>query len=495
MNRRTFLKGSATMATLALPVSPARFGEGLQIAILGSGIAGLGAALHLQQARMDYKIFEASPRLGGRIWTENRFNSDGQFVELGGELINRDHRSIIQMARSLGLSLDRFPTGPEAQSKELYYFGGQRYSSVDLAAGLEPLVRFCRHAYAELRSGISDSDDLGYAHRAHPGVVKYDRMSLSHFLDSVPDLEAWVKEAVRVGYVCEFGLDAEEQTSINLLEMFDTDIPGRMLGSSDEGLRITGGTGLLIAKMFERACPRLEADEHIHLNHELVRIRERGRKIELTFRNDLSSKTIKVDRVICTIPFSVLRRIDGVSQLNLSEVKKRSILELGYGTNSKLTMDFQLRFWNQSPVTTSTALMTDLGSQSYWESSRVQSGARGLLTNFRGGRRGADADESNVARNVAELREIYGGPGASQYFSKAVVTNWFLKEFQRGSYSCMRPGQVTRCWGENHIPELDERLIFAGEHTSLEATGYMEGSLSSGLRAARQVLNSVSFWS
>ena len=481
------------MASLALPLAPARGAEGLQTAILGSGIAGLGAALHLQQARMDYQIFEASPRVGGRIWTEKQFNSDGQFVELGAELINKDHRHMIRMARFLGLTLDRFPTGTEAQSKELYYFGGQRYTAADLAEGLKPLARFCRRAYAELRSGIGDSESLGYAHRQHPGVLKYDRMSLSRFLDSVPNLDAWVKEAIRVGYVCEFGLDAEEQTSINLLEMFDTDLPGKMFGSSDEGLRITGGNGLLIAKMFERACPRLEADSRIHLSHELVRIRERGRKIELTFQNGLSTKTIKVDRVICTIPFSVLRRIEGVSQLALSKVKKRSILELGYGTNSKLTMDFQLRFWNQSHVTNSNSLMTDLGSQSYWESSRVQNGARGLLTNFRGGRLGSEAEDSSVARNVTDLNQIYGGPGASNYFSKAVVTNWYQKEFQRGSYSCMRPGQVTRCWGENHVPELDGRLIFAGEHTSLEATGYMEGSLSSGARAARQVRNSGSF--
>ena len=98
-----------------------------------------------------------------------------------------------------------------------------------------------------------------------------------------------------------------------------------------------------------------------------------------------------------------------------------------------------------------------------------------------------------MVRNVAELDEIYGGPGASNNFSKAIVTNWLRKEFQRGSYSCMMPGQVTRCWGENHLPELDRRLFFAGEHTSLEATGYMEGSLSSGARAARQVRNSGSF--
>jgi monoamine oxidase len=39
------------------------------------------------------------------------------------------------------------------------------------------------------------------------------------------------------------------------------------------------------------------------------------------------------------------------------------------------------------------------------------------------------------------------------------------------------------------LPELDGRLIFAGEHTSGEFAGFMNGAVESGNRAAREILS------
>ena len=67
----------------------------------------------------------------------------------------------------------------------------------------------------------------------------------------------------------------------------------------------------------------------------------------------------------------------------------------------------------------------------------------------------------------------------------AMLHAWAKDPFARGSYSAARPGQAdyaaiaARPQGPFH---------FAGEHTSDEWSGYMEGAVQSGQRAAREVL-------
>jgi monoamine oxidase len=493
VGRRDFLKGSCAAMALGLPFAPLRSGLSPRTVIIGAGLAGLGAACRLRELAMPYQIFEASTRIGGRVWTMSNFNSDGQFGEFGGELIDSNHTYMMTWARKFGLELDNFQSRARLQSDYLYFINGQRHYSAELVEGLKPLSDFAQLAIAEVRRGIPEDVYLGHWHRNHPGVVKYDRMSLAEFLDSVPDLEPWIRAVVENGYVAEFGSEAFEQTALNFLEMFQPGNPDGLFGSSDESMRIRGGNGRLLEKMFARACPFGQSDSRMHVNHRLVRIRELGREIELTFSSGHSHRTVYADRVICTVPFSVLRNVDGIRRLNLSPIKRRSILEIGYGTNSKVTMDFKKKFWHSGAVCTSAGIATDLESQSFWDSSRLQAGTRGVLTNYRGGRAGALVDESFVPSIVSDLGEIYDGPGPRDNFAQAHVTNWSRSPFQLGSYSCLRPGQTTRLWGSNHEPELDGRLIFAGEHTSLQAVGFMEGALSSGVLAAERIRNSVAF--
>ncbi|MEZ0386948.1 MAG: FAD-dependent oxidoreductase, partial [Verrucomicrobium sp.] len=49
-------------------------------------------------------------------------------------------------------------------------------------------------------------------------------------------------------------------------------------------------------------------------------------------------------------------------------------------------------------------------------------------------------------------------------------------------------GQYTWMYGAAASPELDGKLVFAGEHTSFESPGYMNGGVESGNRAANELL-------
>src|SRR6478672_11565986 len=71
--RREFLKGAgaaAAVAAVAGPLAlarPARAAAAPRIAIIGGGIAGLAAALTLQDNGISADVYESSGRVGGRM--------------------------------------------------------------------------------------------------------------------------------------------------------------------------------------------------------------------------------------------------------------------------------------------------------------------------------------------------------------------------------------------------------------------------------------------
>src|SRR5579871_5882054 len=62
-----------------------------RIGIVGAGIAGLTAALTLQDKGVPCQIYESSERIGGRMHSNTTFWQEGQISEWCGEFIDREH--------------------------------------------------------------------------------------------------------------------------------------------------------------------------------------------------------------------------------------------------------------------------------------------------------------------------------------------------------------------------------------------------------------------
>jgi monoamine oxidase len=505
-SRRDFLKSAGLAAiTLSIPAVGHRAHDGTEIAILGGGISGLGAAAQLQEWGIPYRLFEASDRLGGRILTQDNFNDDGQFIELGAELVDKNHTTLIDWAKKLGLELDYLLENRGQSNLDIIYVNGQYYNDEQFDKALQPFIRFVQAGITEMRKGLVPGADLGHWNKHHAGVVKYDNMLLTEFLDKMKDVDPWIKDTVALAYRSEFGLEAHQLNAIALLDMVDDSLDDgfSLFGASDESYRIRGGSSRFIEKLAERAFPKGANDPCLHLGHRLTGIRERNSQIELTFTDGASIKTYMADRVICTLPFSVLREVDGVFNLNISQIKKRAIREIGYGTHTKIMQSFSERYWWKmgNRRVGGAYIFTDLPSQCFWETSRAQNGGRGVLTAFLAGNNGREAGFAQAEIAINDLVNIYGSPQVESYVErnadkglKAAVMNWSRNDLSKGSYCCLLPGQVTSLWGDNHVPELKGRLMFAGEHTSLDLNGFMAGALESGLRAAKQARKSISFW-
>ncbi|HSE11749.1 MAG TPA: FAD-dependent oxidoreductase, partial [Rudaea sp.] len=196
---------------------------------------------------------------------------------------------------------------------------------------------------------------------------------------------------------------------------------------------------------------------------------------------------VRARRVVLALPFTLLRNVH--LALELPAAKRRAIAELRYGTNAKLMIGFNERIWHTRHASSGSSY-SDLALQTTWETSRMQAGAAGILTNFVGGRHGAEIGNGTAKeqadRAARELDAIYPGISAARAGSREARFHWPTHPWTLGSYACFMPGQWTTLRGA--IGERVGNLYFAGEHCAFDNQGFMEGGVETGEWAAQAIL-------
>ncbi|MGA7614634.1 MAG: NAD(P)/FAD-dependent oxidoreductase, partial [Thermoanaerobaculia bacterium] len=481
VDRREFLAvTAAATAGLALsgcktaaPVEPPA-DEGDPVLIVGAGIAGLTAAYRLGQKGIPARVIEAQSRVGGRMYSIRNFFADGQVAELGGELIDTNHTEIRNLAAELGIALDDLSLESPGIHADIFYFDGAVRTEEEVVEAFQPIAAMIERDLATLTG-----DDVTY--RAPSNAEALDRRTIAQWLDQ-NGVSGWIRTLLDVGYTTEFGLELDEQSSLNLLTMIDTNPdPFHIFGESDERFHTHDGNDTIPTAL----ARRLERDVETNTFLESLSERADGSFLASVRRNG-SSTTIRAPQVVLAIPFTILRdvRID----VELPPAKEAAIATLGYGTNAKVMVGFERRVWRDE-YGSNGSVLTDLAFQLSWETSRKQEGRSGILTNFTGGRHGVEVGEgtdAEQARKFAEdLDRVFPGIAAARGDSKAVRFHWPTFRLTRGSYATYRPGQWTTLRGAEG--EAVRNLFFAGEHCSLEFQGFMQGGCETGEAAARAV--------
>ncbi len=457
------------------------------VIILGAGLAGLTAAYQLTRAGIPCELFESASRLGGRIFTRDRFNAEGMFCELGGELIDSGHEDLLKLAADLGIAVDDLTLGEEGIETNHYFFGDNHYYPKQALEAFRPLARVL---LADMNACFVDPNVSVINYKSHTErAVYFDRMTLKEYLYSKKDVDRWILDLLNVAYLGEYGLDTDQQSAGNLFLMANPDLSHgfSIFGSSDESRRIHGGNSRLIEALAQAVGTRSK----IHLESELVKIEDTGNTIRLTLKGRNQTFTRSASQVICTLPFTRLRQVEGLETLGLSPVKLRCIQNLGYGLNSKHMLGFRERPWRKTQGTlpgSTGYTFTDLPTQVFWDSSRAQAGTSGIITNFVGGNASQMPEVSRPEILIKDLEKIYPKI-SSLYDANRSFFNWAKHPHTLGSYTCPRPGQLTTLIGSPAEPELKGRLLFAGEHVSEVYQGYMNGAVQSANIAAQSIIS------
>ncbi|HUQ82351.1 MAG TPA: FAD-dependent oxidoreductase [Gemmatimonadaceae bacterium] len=487
MSRRQFVAGSAAVAAVAAldactprnPVvtpTPRRDEGGPPVLIIGAGIAGLTAGYRLRQAGIPIRIIEAQNRVGGRMYSLRNFFADGQVCELGGELIDTPHERIQALAQELNIKLDDLSTDDPGLAHDTFYFDGAVRSEKDVVEAFVPLAR----RVAADTAPLGADPDVSYRD-ALPVAIALDRMSIAQWLDGA-GVSGWFRKLLDVGYTTEYGLPTDRQSALNFLLMIDpSPDPFKIFGESDERYHVHEGNDLIVRTLGERLSDAIETNTVL----ESVDRRADGTYV-CSLRRGSSSTTATSPHVVLATPFTLLR--DVRLNVELPAAKKRAIAELGYGTNAKLMVGFSSRVWRERHKSNG-SLLTDMPFQLTWETSRLQSGRAGILTNFTGGAHGVELGQGTAGEQatklVADLERVFPGATAARAGMKEVRFHWPSFPWTRGSYASYLVGQWTAFGGAEG--EAADGLHFAGEHCSRYAQGFMEGGCETGEQAAKQI--------
>jgi monoamine oxidase len=491
-SRRSFL-GTATAATAgaALICSPllehvALGAESPKVVIVGAGTAGLTCAYRLQQRGINSRIIEASTRVGGRMFSLRNFFPDNQLTELGGEYIDSDHTQLRALAGELGLGLSDlyYNNGPNGHS---YFFDNKLIpADADFIEMFRPVARAIKNDLDQMKVKVHGKWEISYD---SPHGREIDGWSIAEWF-ARRGVTGLMSKVLNAAYIGEYGLELGEQSALNLLlEIGDEPPPDefQVFGASDERFHISEGNDSVPTGLAQRL------NRPVEFNTRLESIRSEGEGYRLSVRRDSTGAEMKADILVLALPFTILRGLD--LRVELPAAKRRAIQELGYGTNAKLIAGFSRRVWEETNATgyrfdtrSTGYTFTDLEFQCCWETSRGQPGTHALLTNFAGGRLGANLNQGAIQERAikfaSQVDQVFPGT-AEAYTGQAVRQHWPSSPFVMGSYTCYKPGQYSTL--ADWVATPVGNIFFAGEHTSVEFNGYMEGAVETGQRAAREV--------
>ena len=472
ISRREFIKHSSG-AALGLPASSLQVRSSpKRVIVMGAGLAGLVAAYELMRAGHDVTILEARTRAGGRVLTLRAPFADGLYAEAGGARIAEDHDLTREYAQKFGLTLDAFAP---LNLHSIYFLRGQRIrykpgAQIDWPLELTPEERelgISGMMEKYVLSLVKEAGAMELKEWPPASLERYDRISFAELLRQRGASPAAIT-LLGLGFYDLWGDGIDSYSALLMLR--------QTMLQPKQTFEIKGGNDLLPAAFAARL------KEKIHYGTPAVKISHQARGVRVTFSQAGTHRTISADYLICTIPFSVLRKIEVTPRF--SPDKQRAIEQLPYISVARVFLQSRSRFWVEDGLGGFAA--TDLPICNTGNVTLAQAGTRGILESFTTGPRArqvsAMSESEQVRFTLGHIEKVY--PGMRENFEGGTSVCWDAEKWSRGASIWFKPGQMTSLLP--HMARPEGRVYFAGEHAS-RWPGTMQGALASGMQAAQQI--------
>ncbi|MEA2891435.1 MAG: monoamine oxidase [Bradyrhizobium sp.] len=405
----------------------------VDVAIIGAGAAGLGAARALENSGLSVIVLEARDRVGGRGHTI--LAAPGITFDAGcGWLHSADMNSFVEVAKRLNFEIDKTRPPWREQSFDTGFPLSERQ---DFIAALDAFYGRAEEAAAN-RGDDRASDYLEPGNRWNPMIHAVSTYVNGSELDqvSIQDMEAY------------------EDTGINW--------------------RVRRGYGALMAA-YGAPCP-------LALNTQVTLIDHSGQRLRI----ETSRGTLTANKVIVTVPTELIAeqsirfhpalpaKIDAARGLPLGLADK---VMLALDEPEALPKDGNLR---------GATMRTAMGTY------HLRPFGQPCIESFFGGRFAQELEDAGdgalAAQSIDEIAALLGNDYRRK-LKPLAESRWAHDPFARGSYSHALPGHA----GDRAVlaAPVDGRLFFAGEATCPNFFSTAHGARDSGERAAGEVLATV----
>jgi monoamine oxidase len=405
----------------------------VDVAIIGAGAAGLGAAQALESSGLSVIVLEARDRVGGRGHTI--MAAPDITFDLGcGWLHSADKNSFVKIAEQLNFEIDKTRPPWREQSFDTGFPLAER---MDFIKALDAF-----HDRAEQAAG--SGRDGAASHWLEPG---------NRWNPMIDAISTYINGA-ELDRVSILDMDAYEDTEINW--------------------RVRRGYGALMAA-YGAPCP-------LALNTEVTLIDHSGTRVRI----ETSRGTLTANKVIVTVPTNLIAdeavrfhpalpaKVDAARGLPLGLADK---VVLALSEPEALPKDGNLR---------GATMRTAMGSY------HLRPFGQPCIEGYFGGRFAQKLEDAGDGALAAQsIDEIAGflGNDFRRKLKPLSESRWAHDPFARGSYSHALPGHADA--RAVLAAPIDGRLFFAGEATSPNFFSTAHGARDSGERAAGEMLKAL----
>jgi monoamine oxidase len=400
------------------------------IAIIGAGAAGIGAARRLSGAGLSVLVLEALPRLGGRAWTRH---ADGMPLDMGCEWLHSGDRNVwTGIAEASGFTVDRRTAGWNSQYRDLGFSPAERQAAYAEFA-----------AWGERLAACPPASDCAADALAPDGKWTAFLQALSGYISG----------------------DELERISARDYATYDN-------ASTDCNWRLQAGYGALIAASFP-------AGVELCLNTCVEAIKLDARRLLLrTPSGDLRPRA-----VILTVSTDILAG-GAIALPPALDPWREAARFLPLGRDEKLF----LQITGDSPFAPESHVIGDPHDPATG-SYNIRPFGRNVIGCFLGGAGArlaeAQGERAAFARAIDQLAALFGN-AVRGCLQPLLASDWAGTPSIGGAYSHALPGYA----GMRQIlaRPFDHRLFFAGEATHATDFSTAHGAYESGVRAAEEAI-------
>jgi monoamine oxidase len=415
------------------------------VIIVGAGASGLMAAVEIAD-KCTVTILEANHEIGGRIRTMPMKSGEG-VIEPGAEFVHGATPITTKLVKEAGLKVVKL------EGKMLRKHGKQWNEEHEMIEGWDELVKKMK--------GLKNDTTMDHFMQEHFAGDKY------------AELRRHIKAFVQ-------GFDVADTSAVSVQALY------KEWSNESDQFRISTGYNSLVSYV-ENKC----------INNGCAIIKGKTVKQIDWQKNDVTVYTadgekFSGNKVIITIPVSVLRDLNGKAAINLSPPVDEYInaaRKIGYGTVIKLIFELKEPVWKNETG----FIFSDEMIPTWWTRYPVNNN---LITGWAGGpvasQLSQHTDDELFEIGVISLSNIFdlAVPAMRNIIAYSHIFNWSKYHESLGAYSFPTPDSVSA--RELLNTPLEGTVYFAGEGLyDGPYSGTVEAALSSGSKTAASLLRTL----
>ena len=453
----------------------------VDVVVVGAGLSGLVAARDIARKGRSVLVVEARKRVGGRVLNHHLTpkSKGGQVIESGGAFIGPTQNHIAQLAEELGVAtFAEYNTGNSVYLSSL--LGRLEYAGT---VPPDPTILADAALLLQQIDGFAAEIDVA-APWAHPRAHEWDSMTLSQWIHAnalnAPGIESLITCWTQPG----FGADPSELSLLFTLWYVacsgDETHKGTFSRNSDtangaQERRFVGGSQLVPLKLTRRL------GDMVALHAPVRRIVQKDRRVHVK----TGRGTVVARRVIVAAPPPTV--LDIGFHPGLPADRRALLTATRMGQLMKCDAIYETPFWRAAGL--NGFGVSDHGAARAVFDNTPPSGGPGVLLAFVGGSTwrtyGGLTQEQRRAAVLQGFAEMFGPQALSPV--DFVEYDWTREQWSRGGPTAIHgPGTLVP-YGPSVRRPLG-RVHWAGTETATYWSGYMDGAVSSGHRAAAEVL-------